>query len=256
MNATQRLPVVRCLGVPVANVTMAHAIDALVDLRRQGGGSVAFLNAHCANVACRSAEYRAALEQASLVFGDGSGVRLASRLAGTPIVDNVNGTDMAPLLFDRMAAEGLSLYLLGARPGVARAAAEKQLERHPGLQVAGADHGYHDDAGFAALAERVAAARPDVILVALGVPRQELWIERWRRHLAPSVLVGVGGLLDFLSERIPRAPGWLRFLGLEWTYRLWQEPGRMWRRYLLGNVEFMARVMQERLFREEAPCEL
>lgn len=253
------------LGVAVDNLTMEEAVSAVVELRQEGGGVVNFLNAHCSNVASVNPDYLRALTASDYVFGDGSGVKVAASVAGTPIVDNVNGTDMAPVLARTLARRHLSLFLVGGRPGVAATAAGKLSCLAPGLIVAGTEHGFHDEAGWVSAIDRIRSARPDIVWVAMGVPAQELWIERWGEPLGPAVVMGVGGLLDFLSERIPRAPRLLRALGLEWTWRLWQEPGRMWRRYLVGNLVFLARVVRARLGRRvrtsrvdgrEAPCRL
>jgi len=142
-----------------------------------------------------------------------------------------------------MESEGLSLYLLGAQPGVADRLATLLRRRHPGLRVAGTHHGYlrgEDDE--ARVVAEINASGANVLLVAMGAPAQDLWIERNAPRLRAGVAMGVGGLFDFYSGRVARAPQWMREAGLEWAYRLVQEPARMWRRYVIGNPLFLWRA--------------
>ena len=230
----------RILGVPCDNVTMAEALERLDELVRQRSGFAAFINAHCLNVASADPEYRAVLNRADAVWPDGSGVRLAGRLRRFPVPENVNGTDMFPLI----ASKPYRIYMLGAAPGVAEQAMKKARERWPAAQFVGASHGYFADAADERAAiDRINAADPDILLVAMGVPRQEKWIDRHRGELRCGVALAVGGLLDFVSERIPRAPAWMRRHGIEWCYRLYQEPLRLFRRYIIGNPLFVLRVI-------------
>ena len=117
----------------------------------------------------------------------------------------------------------------------------------PGLELAGWQHGYFSAEEEAKVIEDIRRSGADLVLVALGAPRQELWIRRCLGKLGAKVVIGVGGLLDFYSGRIPRAPRWIRKLGMEWCYRLYQEPRRLWRRYLVGNVVFLVRLAMIRL---------
>lgn len=231
------------LGVPCDNETMEEALERLDELARKRSGFAAFINAHCLNVAVSDPEYRAVLNRADAVWPDGSGVRLAGRILRFPVPENVNGTDMFPLI----AAKPYRIYMLGAAPGVAELAMKKARERFPSAHFVGASHGYFADAAAERAAiERINAADPDILLVAMGVPRQELWIDRHRGELRCGVALAVGGLLDFVSERIPRAPAWMRRCGIEWCYRLYQEPVRLFRRYIIGNPLFVLRVWRSR----------
>jgi N-acetylglucosaminyldiphosphoundecaprenol N-acetyl-beta-D-mannosaminyltransferase len=167
--------------------------------------------------------------------------------------ENVNGTDLFPRLCEAASQAGLSIYLLGARPGIAEAAANKMRERYPGLHIAGARDGYFSPEEEAGVVAGINASGAAILLVAFGVPRQELWIERWRTDLQPRVCLGVGGLFDFYSGRIARAPVWMREIGLEWVWRLLQEPKRMWRRYIIGNPLFLSRVWRQTRHPERFP---
>jgi len=234
---------IRILGVRLDNVTMAEAVERIV----HGAGScrpatVFFGNADCLNIASTDARYRKALAAADCVFADGIGLRIAARLLGQRLLANVNGTDMFPLLCGAAARAGISVYLLGGRPGVAVAAARAMQQAVPGLRIAGFHHGYFSDDEQADVIEDINRSGARILLVGLGAPRQELWIKEHEASLAPPVKLGVGGLFDYYSGRIPRAPLWLRQVGLEWVWRLAQEPSRLWRRYVVGNVVFLYRV--------------
>jgi N-acetylglucosaminyldiphosphoundecaprenol N-acetyl-beta-D-mannosaminyltransferase len=234
---------VHSLGMEEALDRIAgHAIGADGELMQ-----VAFVNPDCVNIARRDSRYRAILNGAALVLADGIGMRLAGRLLSRPFPENVNGTDLFPRLCERLAVEGSSIYLLGARPGVAAEVAAWAGERHPGLHIAGWRDGYFDDAESPAVAAAIRAAQPDVLLVAMGAPLQEEWVATYGKATGARVAIGVGGLFDFYGGRIVRAPLWLRELGMEWIWRLLQEPGRMWRRYLVGNFFFMGAVLLQRL---------
>ena len=227
-------------GVPCDNVTMEAALAKVDELVARRSGFAAFINAHCLNIACRDGRYREILNRADAVWPDGSGMRLAGRIRGFPVPDNVNGTDMFPLL----CAKPYRIYMLGAAPGVAETAMEKAKKRFPAAHFVGAAPGFFaDDAEERAVIARINALDPDILLVAMGVPAQEKWIDRHRAELRCGVALAVGGLLDFVSERIPRAPMWMRKNGLEWMYRLYQEPKRLFKRYIIGNPLFVLRLL-------------
>jgi N-acetylglucosaminyldiphosphoundecaprenol N-acetyl-beta-D-mannosaminyltransferase len=235
------------LGVPLDNCTMDSAIDRiLAPAESARARQVSFINADCLNKAVEDGAYREVLATSDLRLGDGIGLRMGGRMLGREIRQNVNGTDLFPRLCERMEAGGLRLFLLGGRPGVAEGVSAWIRARHQALRVVGCRHGYFRAEEDAGLVEQIRESKADVLLVAFGAPRQEAWIRKHRDRLGVRSALGVGGLLDFYSGRIPRAPQWLRELGLEWAYRLYQEPGRMWRRYLVGNIVFLCRVARER----------
>lgn len=242
------------LGVSITNTTMDEALDwifarvaAAGDAARIGQGDlVCFANPGCLNISYIHDDYRRVLERSALVLPDGIGIKLASRVQRFGVRENVNGTDMFPRLCQRAAATGTPIFLLGAGEGVAAAAAETMRQRFPDLIVAGTHHGYLPAEQEQAIVDQINASGAEILLVAMGVPRQELWLERMRPSLRPAVMMGVGGLFDFYSGRIPRAPLWVREIGMEWAWRLAQEPGRMWRRYIVGNPLFLFRVWRQR----------
>jgi exopolysaccharide biosynthesis WecB/TagA/CpsF family protein len=244
----QNLPAVWLLNIHLINSGRDEALNWLCDRLECGTPArIAFLNAHCANISARDADYRKALESAHAVLADGSGIALALRLKGHRLAANLNGTDLIPALCKRIANSRHSVFLLGGKPGIAEAAADALKSIAPGLKIAGTHHGFFGETGEAAVINAINASRADIVLVAMGVPSQDLWLHRNAARMSATLTFGVGGLFDFLSGRIPRAPLWLRKAGLEWTYRLYQEPGRMWRRYVLGNPEFVARAAVDAL---------
>ncbi len=238
-----RLHRTELLGIPLDNVTMAEAVEAIVQrLDGPGAQQVCFVNADCVNIAYRHREYLGVLHEAEMVFADGSGLRLAGRMLGNPVRDNVNGTDLFPRLCEALHGTGKKLYLLGARPGVVEGVRDWIAAHHPDVMVVGSQHGYFSAEEEPGVIRAIADSGADLLLVAFGAPRQDLWIREHLDELGVKVAMGVGGLFDFYSGRLPRAPKWMRRLGLEWLYRLYQEPGRLWRRYVLGNPLFLLRV--------------
>ena len=230
----------RIFGVPCDNVTMAEALEKLDELVKKRGSFAAFINAHCLNISCKDPEYRQVLDSADAVWPDGSGVKLAGKILGFRVPENVNGTDMFPLI----CAKPYRIYMLGAAPGVAETAMKKAAEKFPNAKFVGASSGFFaDEADERAVIDKINALDPDILLVAMGVPLQEKWIYRHRSELKCGVALAVGGLLDFVSERIPRAPLWMRRCGIEWCYRLYREPVRLFRRYVIGNPLFTLRLL-------------
>lgn len=236
-------------GLEITDTSLAGAASWIVQRASHGVATdVAFLNAHCVNVAYRSPAYRAAVAGMSRVFADGAGVRIAARVAGMDLQDNVNGTDLFPVLCREAARAGQGIYLLGARDGIAAAAAATLKAQTPGLIVAGTHHGYIKGADDEQrVIDEINASGASILLVALGVPSQELWMARNRGRLQVPVVLGVGGLFDYYSGRIARAPMVLRKAGLEWAWRLALEPRRLANRYLVGNAVFLARLAWLRL---------
>jgi exopolysaccharide biosynthesis WecB/TagA/CpsF family protein len=234
------------LGVGISNVTMNEGL-ALIDQAVECGAkkSFAFVNADCLNKATLDHSYARVLSRQEAVFADGSGISFAARIRGFRVKENVNGTDLFPLLCERAAKNKHGIFLLGARPGLAESTAEKMLALFPTLIVNGTQHGYFPPEETDAVIDTINRSGAKILLVAMGAPNQELWINKNIGKLNVNVSIGVGGLFDFFGGRIPRAPTWLRQLGCEWTYRLWQEPGRMWRRYLIGNPVFVLRTWRE-----------
>ncbi|NPA91096.1 MAG: WecB/TagA/CpsF family glycosyltransferase, partial [Chloroflexi bacterium] len=191
--------VVDILGVPVDRLTFAQALERIARMIRSGErGYVVTANPEIIMRARRDPAYRKILQEAAMVWPDGVGVLWASRLLGAPIPERVTGSDGVPLIAQRAAAEGWRLYLLGAGPGVAERAARVLEERYPGVQIVGAEPGDPRPEYDALARDRINAARPDILFVAYGAPKQEWWMARNVPHLEVHVAIGVGGALDFL----------------------------------------------------------
>ena len=236
------------LGVTFTNTTMSEAVAWVTSRAREKKRTVAvFANPDCVNIAQSNVAYRRALRRSDRVLADGIGVRIGARILGLRMADNVNGTDLFPELCDASARAGLKLFFLGARPGVADLAAGAMQARCPDLRIVGTMHGYFGESETDTVIERINASGADILLVAMGAPHQELWLSRNEARLRPPVRLGVGGLFDYYSGRIPRAPAWMREAGLEWVWRVRCEPTRLWKRYVVGNPLFLARVLRARL---------
>jgi N-acetylglucosaminyldiphosphoundecaprenol N-acetyl-beta-D-mannosaminyltransferase len=224
-------------------VTRDDALRAVEELVIRGeGGAVFTPNVDHIMLADENPRMQAAYARASLSLADGMPVLWASRLLGEPLPAKVSGSDFVPALLAHAAERGWRVYFLGGAPGVAALARDKLLERLPRLQVVGVDVSRIDadeaPDRWRPLVERIRATRPDLIFVALGAPKQEIWIDTVREELRPSVLLAVGGSLDFIAGTVPRAPQWVSRSGFEWLFRLSLEPRRLWRRYLLRDPKF------------------
>jgi exopolysaccharide biosynthesis WecB/TagA/CpsF family protein len=238
------LPSIDILGIHLVNASETEVLDWLFARLNCGLQTcVNYLNAHCSNIAAMDANYSAALSKSDLIVPDGVGVRISARLHGDRLAASVSFTDFIPLACRRLADLGGSVFLLGGRPGVAETAAENLVRSCPGLRIGGTHHGYFGEDQDQRVLQLINKSGAQMLLVAMGPPRQELWLNRMRSFLNPGLAFGVGGLFEFLSGRIPRAPIALQTIGMEWFYRLYQEPRRMWRRYLLGNPLFLARSL-------------
>jgi len=240
-------------GLPICNSTLPEASASLVKAAAEGARrQVLFVNAHCVNVAARNRTYLDTLRGADVLYADGSGMRLAARLSGQSLRDNVNGTDLFPLLCQDAAAAGVSIALLGARPGIAERCAANMRSRFPKLQVVWTHHGYLQHTDISSVISSLNDSGAGMIFVAMGVPAQELWISRYANTLNSPVLLGVGALFDFYSGEVSRAPLFMRKLGIEWIYRFILEPRRMFTRYILGNPLFLLRALRRRIRGQDA----
>jgi exopolysaccharide biosynthesis WecB/TagA/CpsF family protein len=240
-------PSLSLLGVHFACVTESEALTTAEALyERSDPASVAFVNVNGVNLADGDPHYRAVLNRADLVLNDGKGVMLGARLLGRRFPTDLNGNVFTPLLLRRAEMRKWPTFMLGAAPGVADRAAERLRRDMPALEIVGTHDGYFSRDRDAEIAHTVADSGAGLLLVALGNPAQEVWIDRHLQATGARLAVGVGGFFDFQAGRVRRAPRWMRRTGLEWVHRLALEPRRMWRRYLLGNPRFVVRVLQQR----------
>jgi len=202
-----------------------------------------FVNPDCMNKLYKDDQYFSILEKADYIFPDGIGISIACNILKTPLLENVNGTDMLPFLCEMSEKKNYSLFLFGAKPGVAEKMKKKLEEKYTNLNIVGIRSGYFDwDRDSSSIVQEINDSQANILLVAFGVPLQEKWISENFAKLKPNVLMGVGGLFDFYSGQMKRAPKWMREIGMEWFFRLIKEPKRMWKRYIIGNPLFIYRV--------------
>lgn len=242
------------LDVPVQVRSFDDAVN-LIDrhYERRQRVSIAFANAHTLNVAARNGDFRAALRN-SLVLNDGIGVDIASRLLyRSPFPENLNGTDFSPNYL-RATRHRYRIFLLGAKPGTAQQAARRLSFICPQQTIVGCHHGHFDPGQLHAVIDLIRRSKADVLLVAMGNPKQELFIQQHLAATGCTIGIGVGALFDFLAGNVPRALPWVQRCRLEWLYRLSQEPRRLAGRYLVGIPLFLARVSRQWLSGARVTC--
>ncbi|WP_248961691.1 WecB/TagA/CpsF family glycosyltransferase [Sphaerisporangium perillae] len=235
-------------GVAVDALTEAEVVAHVVAaLGRGQGGHVVTPNVDICRACSRDPEVRAIVAGADLAVPDGMPLVWASKLLGTPVPERITGADLIWSLSEAAASKGLPVYLLGGPPGVAVRAAEVLRDRYPDLRVAGVaspPFGFETSAeGLASVREALLAARPRVVFVGLGFPKQDRLIDLLRADLPGTWFVGCGAAIAFTAGSVRRAPEWMRRSGLEWLYRLAAEPGRLARRYLVDDLPFALRLL-------------
>lgn len=235
--AAGAVPQVSLLGLNLDRVDMAQVLEWAEDRIREGGpGHVVTANMRFMSVAMQDQSFASIINGADLAVTDGMPLIWLSKLLGAPILERITGPDLLLSLAKLAAEKGFSVYLMGGAPGVAEDAAIRLCAIHPSLKIAGTHHGYFDENEELEVVSAIRRCRPQILFVALGCPKQEFWIHRWMHELDVPMCIGVGGTLDILTGRLQRAPTWVQRTGLEWLYRLQQEPGRLWRRYVLLDI--------------------
>ncbi|NCF17544.1 MAG: WecB/TagA/CpsF family glycosyltransferase [Haliea sp.] len=247
---------VSSLGIPVDNLSLEDTVGHVIGMAKTRDGrarlvstlNVDFLVNSLGTrfTKARHPELLSVLRDADLVTADGFPILWLSRIMGKPLQQRVCGSDLVPALAAMAAGEGLSIYLLGGGQGAARAAADKLVEQHPGLRIAGTAAPFiHTEgpelanciADDEAITEQINASGADILLVGLGNPKQELWFNRNRDRLQVPVSIGVGGTFEFITGAVRRAPTWVQRLNLEWLFRITQDPARLWHRYAKGLIK-------------------
>lgn len=237
----------KIVSAAVDNLTIDAAIGAIfAEPTRPGARMIHFVHPHALNIAARDATLAQQLAQADLVLPDGVGIRIAARILGIRMLHNINGTDLWPHVCREAATRGVPIALIGAAPGVAEASAQRIVDAHPQLSIVLVSHGYLGETDSRDVAARLGNLGRCIAFVGMGTPRQEAWAWKYLADVSGLTVITVGGLLDFISGRVRRAPLAWREIGLEWAFRLLQEPRRFSRRYLLGNPAFLLRVVRQR----------
>jgi N-acetylglucosaminyldiphosphoundecaprenol N-acetyl-beta-D-mannosaminyltransferase len=219
---------VQILGVKVHTVTMDTALEQVRRFIREGGPHhLVTADTSCIMKAREDPALRDLINAADLVTPDGAGVLWTAKVLDLPLSERVSGVDLTDRMCALAAQEGYRVYFLGAAPGVAEKAARVLQEKYPGLPVAGARDGYFQPQEEDTVAEQIRAARAQMVFVALGIPKQEQWIQRHQERVGAAVYMGIGGSFDVISGNLPRAPLWMQRNGLEWLYRVLLEPRRI-----------------------------
>lgn len=241
-------PTIEVLGVPVARMEPRAALDQIAAVYDLGEPSlVAYANAHTLNLASSDPSYREVLLRARIVLNDGAGIAVAARIQGHRFPANLNGSDFNPAILGLAAERGWPVYFVGAKPGVAERAAAAMTGRYPALQVVGCRDGYWPPGTDDAVVATIKTSGAALVMAAMGNPLQEMWLDRHLAATGARIGIGVGAFFDFAAGEVPRAPAWMNRWGIEWVFRLAQEPRRLWKRYVVGNPLFLARVLAARL---------
>jgi len=252
-----RRPGVSRIGVGHAlidNYSAEQVCASIIDHARNRGRSAYVLTPNAQHIVLLEKERRLQeiYDHADLVIPDGISLLIAARLYGRSLQQRIAGVDLFKTLCGLAADTGLHVFLLGGRPGSAELAASALRGDYPGLNYSTycPPLGFEQSAvGLRRTADAIVAAQPDILFVAFGAPKQEYWIYEHGLRLSVPVCIGVGGSFEIVGGVVPRAPLWAQNIGCEWLYRLSREPRRMWRRYLVGNLEFAAIVLRQRVRR-------
>jgi N-acetylglucosaminyldiphosphoundecaprenol N-acetyl-beta-D-mannosaminyltransferase len=238
---------------PIDRISMDYAAVLMVEAMLHRGElpplTVVGPNAHLVTMAERNTRFAEAMQDADLVVPDGISVVFASRLLGFPIPERVTGGDLMERMCAEAARHGFRVFFLGGLPGAAAMAAHNLRNRYPGLEICGTYYpppGFENDAEeMARMQSAIAEASPDLLCVAFGAPKQEIWMQENRGRLNVGAIMAVGAALDTQAGLRRRAPQWIQAVALEWLFRLVMEPRRLWRRYLIGNTRFILLVLRQ-----------
>lgn len=231
-------------GLKINNLSMKQAVKWVVQKNKAGEQCKigCFINVNSVNLSVKHRQLVQDVNRADHCFADGSGLRLAAKNIGIKIKENVNGTDMLPHLCEAAVDKDMSIYLLGSQEGVALQTATNLRKQYPNLRIVGTQHGYFTQEQTLQVIDKINQSKADILLLAMGSPNQEAWLNQYAPYLQCRTALAVGGLFDFYSGKIPRAPMWMRELGLEWVWRLIQEPKGKFNRYVIGNPLFLFRT--------------
>ncbi len=233
---------INILGVKVNNVTMNEAVDRAFKYLSDDKANVVYTpNSEIILAASNDSEFTEIINSADLIIPDGIGVVYGSKILGQALPERVAGFDLVCLLFEKMAKAGKSVFLLGAKPGVADVAAEKLKEKYKGLVIAGTNDGYFKDEDDEKIIAKINDAAPDFLMVCLGFPKQEKWIYKYKDVLNAKLMIGAGGCIDVFAGNVMRAPEFYCKHGLEWFYRLMKQPSRFVR--MLALPKFGLKVL-------------
>ena len=241
---------IKLFGIDIDNISMEETINEIeLLIKKKKPSLVVTPNVHHINILQKDNEFGKIYKHAYLVIPDSTPLLWLSKIVGVPLKERVTGSDLLPL-FSKIAAEKeYRLFFLGAAPGIAKKAAETLIQKNPGLKITGTYSPYfgfqNDEKENRKIVDMIKKCNPDVLFVCLGPPKQEKWSWKYKDKINVPVIICVGAAFDFIGGKVKRAPKWIQKLGLEWFFRLCQEPRRLWKRYLIGNIIFAWLVLKE-----------
>lgn len=252
MHPTRPVNTTQLLGIQLTLCNNAELLELIGRWIQDNQKAIVLSgNVQSFNLAYSTPWLRAFMNQADVVRLDGAGLRLGAKILGIATPPRMTWADFAWDMAELCATQGYTLFFLGGRPGIAEKAADKLRERFPTLPVVGSHHGYFDkspgSAENEAVIDAIQKAQPDILLIGFGMPVQEKWLMENRPRLNVPVVLTGGAVFDYVSGELRRPPRWMTDHGLEWLGRLLIEPGRLWRRYVVGNPLFLWRVLKQRL---------
>lgn len=234
--------------IPVANEYLTDLAQIIIASIKQPGKKTFYgINAYNILSSYKNSKYKKALQDASLVYPEGIGAVIISMITGKRLKQKTTLMDFIYEILNYTEKNNLSIYILGGKPKTVEKAFKKIKSKFPNLRFSGNHHGYFKQYQEEYIVNEINTGQTDVLFVALGSPRQELWIDRNMKKINARAFFGIGGSIDQLAGVIPRAPRWMHENGLEWAFRLMVEPKRLWRRYLIGNLELFWIVVKERI---------
>jgi N-acetylglucosaminyldiphosphoundecaprenol N-acetyl-beta-D-mannosaminyltransferase len=240
-------------GVLIDRVNSSSAVDRIRDFLRSGKtNQIVTVNLDFVAIARRDSGFRETLNRADLAVADGMPLVWVSRMGDDPLPQRLTGVELVDECCALAVETDTSVFLLGAAPGVADVAADRLRDRFPGLRIVGVyapPFGSLSEEENERILQTINAARPEFLFVALGAPQQDQWIRQNKDRLDVPVCMGVGCVLDLLAGVVSRAPGWMQHAGMEWLFRLLQEPARLWRRYIVDDVPALAWLVWQSLTR-------
>jgi len=233
-------------GIPIQAITMTEALDIIHrTIQNHGKLQIGVVNAAKVVNMRRNQKLGEDVLSSDLILADGASVVLASRILGKPLPERVTGIDLMMGMLERGNIHGYRVYCFGATETVSLKVADKIKNDYPNVILAGRRNGYFSDADEESIAQNIADSQADILLVAITSPKKENFLARWSEKMGVAICHGVGGSFDVLAGEVERAPESWQKMGLEWLYRLKQEPGRLWKRYLVTNSLFCWLVLKE-----------
>lgn len=234
------------LGIEVGALAANDIVGKILEYALTGKCKfITYLNAHCLNTALIDNEYKRILQKADLVYAGGKGVVWAARFLGAPLPERLNILDFFDILVPGLRDRKISIYLLGGKDETVKKAEEALKSK--GIRIIGSRDGFFAKSEEQGIIQEINSLKPNILMVGMGVPKQEKWIANNINTLNVNLCWAVGAVFDWLSGQRKRAPRWMIKSGLEWLHRLWQQPKRLWKRYLLGNFIFIHHIFKYKL---------